>query len=72
MAGRTRSGVTLAAAPAPPITSDGVQTRTQAAGLRGIRSLPQLGARGYLYLVVLLELAAIAGLRHIFRNHHGG
>lgn len=69
---RARSGVTLAAAPTPPLTTTGVPTRTQAAGGLGIRRLPALGPRGYLLLLVLLEVAAIAGLRHVFRDHHGG
>ena len=72
MAGRTRSGVTLAAAPAPPITTTGTPTRTQAAHRGGLRALPALGPRGYLLLLVILEVAAMAGLRHVFRDHHGG
>lgn len=68
---RARSGATLAAAPAPPVTSTSVGTRTQQAG-KTPRQLPSLGPRGYLLTAVVLEVAAIAGLRHIFRNHHGG
>lgn len=63
----------LAPAPSSPATSSGVPSRTSAASTsaKAGRQL-QLGARGYLLLAVLLEVAAIAGLRHLFRNHHGG
>jgi len=57
------------------MTSDGATTRTgaaQAGGRRGPAALAAIGERGYLYLLVILEVAAIAGLRYVFRGHHGG
>jgi predicted lipid-binding transport protein (Tim44 family) len=74
---RTRSGVVLGGSPmaapatAPPPPAGPARTRSPlAGGLAG--GLSQLGARGYLYLLVILELAAIAGLRRMFRDSHGG
>lgn len=60
-------GVAQAAAPAPP-------PRTRGGGLAGglAGGLSQLGPRGYLYLLVLIEVGVIAFLRHTFRDHHGG
>lgn len=76
MAPRPRSGVSLASAPAmsPPPTSSGIPTRTSAAsgGSRAPFALAAVGERGYLYMLVILELAAIAGLRYLFRGNHGG
>lgn len=73
---RIRSGAALNAVPPPPPTSSGAPTRTQVAGgsagshLAG--KLASIGPRGFLYILVALELGAIALLRRTFRNHHGG
>lgn len=70
---RTR-GVVLSPAPGSsngPTSTSGPSRISAAAASSKPGSL-QLGVRGYLMLAVLLEVAAIAGLRHMFRNHHGG
>lgn len=44
-------------------------------GLMSGRGLPSFKATGdelYLWALVLLEVGAIAWLRHAFRRHHGG
>lgn len=70
---RTR-GVVISPAPtaSTPLTSNSVPTRISAARATSKTRKLQLGVRGYLMLAVLLEVAAIGGLRHLFRNHHGG
>jgi hypothetical protein len=76
VAPRTRAqgvvvGGSVATATAPPPPTASARTRAPlAGGLAG--GLSQLGSRGYLYLLVILELATIAGLRHVFRDSHGG
>lgn len=72
------SGVPLgspsASAPGPAPASVPPRSRASGGGLsRGLAgALGNLGQKGYLYLLIVLELGAIAGLRHTFRNHHGG
>lgn len=71
MPGRIRSGAVLAAAPSPPLTTESAPTRTQQAS-SGVRAVPDLGPRGYLYLLVVIEVGLIGLLRYVFRDHHGG
>lgn len=76
MARQRLQGVTLAppqpaAASGPAPSAAGMRSRAPlVGGLAG--TLSQLGPRGYLYLLVLIEVGVIAGLRHVFRDHHGG
>jgi len=43
-----------------------------AMGLRPGRYPIKIGDEGYLWILVLLEVGAIAWLRHAFRRRHGG
>lgn len=73
MARSRLSGVALGPTAPSTATQPGPAPRarsTFSGGLAG--GVQQLGPRGYLYLLVLLEVGAIASLRHVFRDHHGG
>jgi len=77
---RARSGVVVGGSPvqsaaygaatAPATSQPRARTGALSGGLAGAFS--NLGPRGYLYLLVLLEVALIGALRHAFRDHHGG
>jgi len=43
-----------------------------AAGLRPGRYSMKIGDEGYLWILIALELGAIAWLRHAFKRRHGG
>lgn len=65
-----RAGAGTPAAAMPTSTAPRARVGGIAGGLAG--GLSNLGPRGYLYLLVLIEVGIIAGLRHAFRDHHGG
>lgn len=76
---RPRSGVAFGPPPSTAASNGGTPAAPPPArGRAGRRTgsgggfLSGLGPAGYLWLLVGLEVAAIAGLRHYFRDHHGG